>query len=250
MSESSEPEFDYQWEALPSPEIEYTPLRISELLTNIGFSRDFFRNKFCLDAGCGTGRWTWAMMQMGAQVESFDISSQAVAATKRINPQTYVKDIMNLESTEKYSFVLCWGVLHHLEKPLEGFKKVASQVAPGGILHIMVYNKANQGIYEPLRKTWKHLPLKERIALCEKLVKEGGGTVHGWWDALNPQYNWSFSHQEIKQWFKACGFSDINSPAPPFNSKLRIPGYGMKNSMIIRMKKKYNINMNGRKGEH
>lgn len=237
-------EFDYQWENIPSREIDYNKGRIDELLQYTGLDRSFFRNRYCLDVGCGTGRWTWAMMQMGAHVVSLDISSSAVAATQLINPETYVEDIMNLDSTEKYSFVLCWGVLHHLEKPFEGFKRVASQVVPGGTLHIMVYNKANQVEYEPLRKTWVTLSEKSRIDLCEKLVRERGGTVHGWWDALNPRYNWGYSHDEVKEWFSGAGFNNIRSIIPPFDGKSL---YSMKNSVMLRLKRNYNINMNGQK---
>jgi len=236
-------EFDYQWQNLSSPDIEYGPQRITDLLNHTGLSQDFFRNKHCLDVGCGVGRWTWAMMQMGAHVESIDISSQAVAATQKINAQTYVRDIMSLEPTQKYSFVLCWGVLHHLEKPFEGFKKVASQVKPGGTLHIMVYNRANQAVYEPLRRTWKDLSPKDKLDLCDKLAKERGGTVHGWWDALNPQYNWGFSHEEIREWFASSDFDQIRSIPPKIPWSL---SHETRYFLRLRLKRRHNINMNGR----
>lgn len=245
MQESKTPnEFDYQWENLPSPEIEYTDARIVEFLNLTGLDRSFFHKKSCLDAGCGTGRWTWAMMQMGAHVVSFDISPQAVAITKRINPQTDAQDIMSLQATAKYPFVLCWGVLHHLEKPFEGFKKVASQVAPGGTLHVMLYNRANQVEYQPLRKTWKDLSEKEKLELCRRLAEERGGTIHGWWDALNPRYNWGYSHDEIRKWFSEVGFTNVRSVAPHLSGKSM---YDMKNSVMLRLKKIYNINMNGQR---
>lgn len=100
-------EFDYQWKNLPDPNIEYTEARIKELLDYTGLNRDFFRSKYCLDVGCGNGRWTWAMLQMKAKVDSFDISPEAVEQCKTINPDAYVFDILNLEPTEKYDFVLC-----------------------------------------------------------------------------------------------------------------------------------------------
>jgi SAM-dependent methyltransferase len=202
-------DFDYQWKNLPSPDLEYNEKRIAELLDYTGLRESFFQGKYCLDAGCGTGRWTWAMIRIGARVDSFDISEEAVNATRTINPQAY--------------FVLCWGVLHHLENPFEGFNRVSSQVKRGGYLHIMVYHKDTQGAYEAGRKIWAHLTEKEKLALCEKMVSEKGGTIHGWWDAFNPQYNWSFHHKEVKEWFKKMGFEDI------------------------KLVKKYNINMIGRR---
>jgi trans-aconitate methyltransferase len=216
-------DFNYQWKNLPSPDLEYTEQRIVELLDYTNLRRDFFTGKYCLDAGCGTGRWTWAMIQMGAKVDSFDMSEEAVNACKRINPECYIMDIMALQPTQKYDFVLCWGVLHHLEDPMEGFRKLTTQVKHGGLLHIMVYHKDTQGIYEPVRKIWSNLSEEQKLALCQKYAKEGWGTVHGCWDAFNPRYNWSFHHNEVKRWFKEAGFKDV------------------------KLVKKHNINMIGRK---
>jgi 2-polyprenyl-3-methyl-5-hydroxy-6-metoxy-1,4-benzoquinol methylase len=216
-------DFDYQWKNLPSPDLEYTEKRIEELLDYTALKRDFFDGKYCLDAGCGTGRWTWAMIHMGAKVDSFDISEEAVNVTRTINPKAYVLDIMALEPTQKYDFVLSWGVLHHLQYPSEAFNRVASQVKKEGYFHVMLYHKDTQRSYEAGRKIWAGLTEKEKIALCEKMVSEKGGTVHGWWDAFNPQYNWSFHHKEVKEWFKKAGFEDI------------------------KLVKKYNINMIGRR---
>jgi 2-polyprenyl-3-methyl-5-hydroxy-6-metoxy-1,4-benzoquinol methylase len=197
--------------------------RVAELLDYTGLKHEFFRDKYCLDAGCGVGRWTWAMMQMGAIVDSIDISPEAIAACKTINPErSYILDIMTMTSI-KYEFVLCWGVLHHLENPLEGFRKVSAKVRRGGLLHIMVYHKDTQGVYEPVRKIWRDLSEDEKLALCHKYVEEKGGTIHGWWDAFNPRYNWSFHHDEVKHWFKEAGFENM------------------------KLVKKHNINMIGRK---
>jgi hypothetical protein len=36
-----------------------------------------------------------------------------------------------------------------------------------------------------------------------------GGDVHGWWDAFNPTYNWSYTPREVKAWFKGYGFEKV-----------------------------------------
>lgn len=171
------------------------------------------RQKYCLDAGCGNGRYTYAMLKLGAmRVDSFDISPEAVEKCKQINPDARVFNLMDLQSLPRapYEFVLCWGVLNHIENPREGFRKIASQVSSdSGILHIMVYNKNDQVKYEADRKIWLTLSHDEKVRLCEEKVKTVGGDLHGWWDALNPKYNWSFVPEEIVQWFKEEGFSHI-----------------------------------------
>jgi len=214
-------EFDFQWQNLPSPATEYIKDRVKELLEYSKLGSSFFQGKACLDAGCGNGRFTYALQQLGAKVISFDVSPQAVEQCKTVNPQAYIHDIMSLDPDPRFDFVLCWGVLHHLEKPRDGFAKVASQVKSNGILLIMVYHKDTQRIYEDGREKWPSLAHEERIALCNEMIAKHGGNLHGWWDAFNPQYNWSFEPKEIERWFKEEGFKKI------------------------KLTKKYNINMRG-----
>jgi 2-polyprenyl-3-methyl-5-hydroxy-6-metoxy-1,4-benzoquinol methylase len=163
------------------------------------------------------------MLQLGASVESIDISPEAIDACKQVNPKARVFDVMNLQPDPRFDFVFCWGVLHHLKDPRAGFTKVASQVKPHGILHIMVYHKKTQNIYEHGRQIWRTLTGEERLNLCREMVRKYGGHVHGWWDAYNPQYNWSYEPKEIKRWFEEEGFKKVE------------------------LTKKYNINMRGEK---
>ena len=214
-------EFDYQWKNLPSQYVEYNFHRVQELLDFTGLSSSYFAGKKALDAGCGNGRYTFALQQLGCIVDSFDISPEAVEKCRAINQNAYVFDLRNLSPTGFYDFVLCWGVLHHTPNPRESFSRVVSQVKPGGILHVMVYNKKTQRIYEEGRRLWKSLSTEEKKRYCEQMVRRHGGNVHGWWDAFNPEFNFSFSPKEIERWFEEEEFKDIT------------------------LVKKYNINMRG-----
>ena len=237
-------DFDYQWKNLLGKDVlnneedkfECNQKRVKEFLKLTGIKPwhkkdSFVKNKNCLDAGCGPGRWTCAMQKLGAKkVESFDLSEQAVKRCQQINPNAHVFDIWNLKPNPIYDFVLSWGVLHHTKNTREAFSKVASQVKKEGMLHIMVYNKENDWAYEGFRgetclekhKYWITLSDEEKMSMCEKMVKKYNGNIHGWFDAFNPMYNWSHSVEEVKQWFEEEGFTDI---------KLRMV--------------KQNINMNG-----
>ena len=237
-------DFDYQWKNLLGKEVlqdmekmfECNNDRVKEFLNLTGikpwYKKDsFIKDKICLDAGCGPGRWTCAIQKLGAKkVDSFDLSEEAVKRCKKINSNAYVFDIWDLKPNPIYDFVLSWGVLHHTKNPREAFAKVTSQVKKNGMLHVMIYNKENDPGYEGFRgktcvekhKYWITLSEQEKIKLCENMVKKYGGNIHGWFDALNPTYNWSYSSDEIESWFREEGFSEI---------KLRMV--------------KQNINMNG-----
>jgi 2-polyprenyl-3-methyl-5-hydroxy-6-metoxy-1,4-benzoquinol methylase len=193
-------EFDYQWANLPSTYIEYSPERVREFLNFTKIPSDWFRGKKCLDAGCGNGRYSYAMKELGANVDAFDISEEGVKKCRKIIPWCYKESILNL-TPNSYDFVLSWGVLHHLEYPQDGFDILTEQVRRGGMLHIMVYSKKTQGVYMDLRKEFKSLDLEGKIALCKRLAK--GGDIHGWWDALNPEFNRSFDVEEVINWFSA-----------------------------------------------
>ena len=215
------PEFDFQWKNLPSPDIEYTDKRISEFLKFTKLDPlDSVTAKYCLDAGCGNGRYTYAMQKLGAiRVDSIDISSEAIERCRKVNPCATVQNLMEVDNSlfPVYDFILCWGVLNHIESPREGFKKVASLLKPqGGYLHIMVYHEDTQKQYEADRHKWPDLTMEEKLQLCNEKVRTSGGTVHGWFDALNPKYNHSFSVPEIVKWFEEEGFTGIK-PVSKFN---------------------------------
>lgn len=218
------PDFDYQWKNLPSKFIEYNNDRVKEFLKLTGLRPEDIRAKNCLDAGCGNGRYTYAMLELAAEkVVSYDVSEEAIEKCKNINPNAFVKDIMTLVPNPVYDFVLSWGVLHHTPNPREAFKRVASQVKKeNGILHIMLYHKDTQQLYEEGRIIWPDLSEEERIKYCEDKIKRCGSTIHGWYDALNPTYNFSYYEEQIRSWFEEEGFCKI------------------------KLITKYNINMNGR----
>jgi len=203
------PEFDFQWKNLPSSTIEYNESRIEEFLSLTKLPRTFFIGKSCLDAGCGNGRWTWVMKKLGGKVTSFDVSPAAVETTRRLNEDAHLCDVYALIENRVFDFVLSWGVLHHLPDPELGFRKVASQVRKGGTLHIMVYHRDTQKQYEEGRRSWASLTPSKRVSYCNKMIRKYGGDLFGWWDALNPVYNFSYVPSEIEQWFKTNGFAGI-----------------------------------------
>jgi 2-polyprenyl-3-methyl-5-hydroxy-6-metoxy-1,4-benzoquinol methylase len=210
-------EFDYQWKNLPSKAIEYTDDKVREFLKVTGLKKSLLgkcaaiKDKKCFDIGCGNGRYTFAMLRLGAaQVDSIDVSSEAIAKCKSINPNAKILSIFDLDPNPAYDFVLSWGVLNHISKPREGFAKLASQVSRKGMLHIMVYHRETQYPYVEGRQLWRSYTQEQKIQYCRDMIaKNGWGDMHGWFDALNPEYNWSWHEDEVRNWFEEEGFNDI-----------------------------------------
>ena len=226
-------DFDEQWKKVMEEDhfnerkgqFDFTEKRVEEFKKLTGIKDDELNGKICLDAGCGPGRWTYAMQQLGAKkVDSFDISSEAIKRCMEINPDAYEGSVFDLKPNPVYDFVLSWGVLHHNKNTREAFSNVASQVKKGSMLHIMVYNKKYDHEYDGYRgdtsvekhKVWEKLSFDEKIKVCENKVKTIGGDIHGWFDAFNPEVNFSFTPKEVEWWFEEEGFSKI---------KLRVKSY-------------------------
>ena len=239
-------DFDEQWEKVMGEEyfekkrgqFDFTQKRVEEFKKLTGVKDNEFAGKICLDAGCGPGIWTYAMQKLGAKkVDSFDISSEAIKRCEKINPNAYVGNIFDLKPNLVYDFVMCMGVLHHNRNTREAFSKVASQVKKGGMLHIMVYDKKYDHEYDGYRgdtsiekhKEWEKLSFEKKIKICENKVQTVGGDIHGWFDAFNPEVSFSFTPEEVKEWFKEEGFDKI---------KLRVKSHF--NSIPISQ-----VNMNG-----
>ena len=205
------PEFDYQWRSLLDPGLQFTEDRVNEFLSHVQLPPDYFKGKLCLDAGCGSGRFTYAMRQLGAIVDSLDVSSEAVRRCEETNPYARVCDIRTLPPSRLYDFVFCWGVLHHLENPREGFEHVVSQVRYGGVLHVMIYHEevTAQSLYTTFRRDWHKLTNTQKLLRAQAISTDLKQSLHGWWDALNPVFAWGFSPDDVRGWFEAEGFDYI-----------------------------------------
>ena len=111
---------------------------------------DFFKNKICLDAGCGSNaNATYSLLQQGAsQVYCFDLDETIFETVPQyLHPfeGQYVLEtgsVLQMSYEDNFfDFVHCSGVLHHSSDLFKGLKELARVTKPGGILYIMTYGK-------------------------------------------------------------------------------------------------------------
>ena len=116
---------------------------------------DNFKNKTCVDVGCGSGLFSLVMHRLGAsKVVSFDIDPHSIECCEYLkkkegNPDNWDifhgsaldEDFMSKLGT--YDITYSWGVLHHTGKMWKAIENTSKLVSKNGLLYIAIYNKAD-----------------------------------------------------------------------------------------------------------
>ncbi len=101
-----------------------------------------------LDAGCGKGRYTRHLAPHLASLVALDGSDAVLAASRNLagmpNVAVVKADLREPPFGEaSFSLIMSLGVLHHLEEPEEGFRRLVDLLAPGGIIFVYLYSAAD-----------------------------------------------------------------------------------------------------------
>ncbi|HEY6325671.1 MAG TPA: class I SAM-dependent methyltransferase, partial [Candidatus Cybelea sp.] len=101
-----------------------------------------------LVAGCGTTQAArYAVRWPRARVVGIDVSASSLAFTEELK-RKHELDNLELhrlpveragELAETFDYVVCTGVLHHLDVPDLGLRALRDVLAPGGAMLVMVY---------------------------------------------------------------------------------------------------------------
>lgn len=232
---------------------------VHQFLEDCRLPREFFEGIRALDAGCGSGRWSYALAELGAEVAAFDLTEGGIeAATNQLGsrPNVFTCQANLFQppfAPESFDFVMSWGVLHHTPDTHHAFRQLTPLVKPGGTMYVMVYEKRSPMMFfftNIVRWFMRRLPDERRYDACRYLVirspvvartvspflmisryTPGSGVdvktlQFGLFDAYSPRYNHLHSRDEVRGWFEQAGFVDVDvfdTPAGSVKARGRRP---------------------------
>mgnify|MGYP001414663738 FL=1 len=159
ISDKTSKKVKQQYEENPYPRWRFAKTKISSPFLN-NLKNEIFPNKFnfknnflkpeVLIAGCGTGsHLANTIYYLNANITAVDLSLSSLAYAKRKIEDIGYKninylngDILSLKNlNNKFDIIECIGVLHHMERPLDGLKVLLDLLKSDGVLKLGLYSE-------------------------------------------------------------------------------------------------------------
>ena len=179
---------------------------------------EIFKDKVCLDAGCGSGKFSIALKKLGAKkVIGIDLGERGLKFARKKLKQKNIKGIfykkaslLNLPFQNK-SFDLIWsnGVIHHTSNYEKCIKEFSRVLKKDGTLFLYVSGRC--GLYEilqdTLRKSLVNFPKNLFIGYLRSL-NINSGRIYWITDSCFAPYNWK-SEKKVIRLLKKYNFDQI-----------------------------------------
>jgi 2-polyprenyl-3-methyl-5-hydroxy-6-metoxy-1,4-benzoquinol methylase len=193
--------------------------------------------KSFLDVGSGSGLFSLAARNLGAQVVSFDFDELSVWCTSELKRRYHegdsswkvmqgsVLDVDFLGTLGEFDYVYSWGVLHHTGEMWKALGNVVELVKPNGSLFIALYNyqqfassywtfvKRTYNKYPWMRPLWTLLhflyPTLPSIVLKFFQNRKASRGMTVWYDLLDWLGGYPFevsTPKEVFNFHKSKGF--------------------------------------------
>ena len=241
-----------------SQHTQFSPSLVDDFLADNELPPEFFAGTRALDAGCGSGRWTYALAHLGADVVGADLTEGGLESAQaelgdRPNVLLVQADIFRLPlRPDSFDFVISWGVLHHTPDTRSAFDRLVPLVRSGGTLYVMVYeqhSRLRQAGTNALRAILRRFSDERRYRLCRHLVirnrvlaralmpffmlahydpataeVDQRSMQFGLFDAYSPRYNHLHGRAEVVGWFREHGFVDVGVLDTPPGTTVKVRG--------------------------
>lgn len=178
-------------------------------------NKKFFEGKTCIDIGCGTGRFSFCMANLGADVWGIDPGPESISFAQKLateleikNTNFLVQNAYDIEFEDNFfDFAVCNGVLHHLDNPLKALQEIYRVLKPGG--KFWLYVEGSGGIYHDvwnvIQQSFIGIPYERTFEIIKKLNIPD---IHLWMDIFYAKYNF-ISFEENKKRLQDVGFKTL-----------------------------------------
>jgi 2-polyprenyl-3-methyl-5-hydroxy-6-metoxy-1,4-benzoquinol methylase/uncharacterized protein YbaR (Trm112 family) len=144
--------FGYEWSRFPQMYEEWNQTFLNYMQPH---GPEFFGGKRVLDAGCGSGRFSYYAAKYGAEVWSIDLGPAVEVAHRNTESAGQVQviqaDLYDPPfAEESFDFIYSIGVLHHLPQPEAAFQNLVRFLKPGGEIQVYLYWKPER---QPVKRT-------------------------------------------------------------------------------------------------
>ena len=257
LQEQSITLFQDAWTTYGRETYEHSVQLIRKRLIANGFDKNFFSGKVCFDGGCGTGRFSIAMAELGAkQVVAADLGDASLAMARHVAKEyqldtiEFVKqDITDLRgwNDESFDFVASNGVLHHTLEAERGIREHFRITKHGGAFWLYLYGDGGiyWFVYDQMKMLIKDLSEKEvKKILLQFQIREG--LIYTFLDnVMAPIRNYYYTSNVVDMLKEIGSFSvsnlkgssEIDDTAMVMNARYGKEIYGNEGEVRIRIDK-------------
>jgi len=212
------------WEKFNSEQYgQSVSLFAGRLIVN-GFDISWFENKVCLDAGCGSGRYIQAMLDLKAkEVIGLDLNP-AIAISKINDSRAKIlsADLRKISYPDQhFDFVCCNGVLHHTENPKEILNELGRVLKINGYMFLFVFDPYNADweMIDALRAAAQKFPMERLQNHFKKHLNLPENVIYNYCDLMYAPIQIKFTREELLKMLKGYEVHFMEQPYASYDSK-------------------------------
>jgi SAM-dependent methyltransferase len=252
--------FGYQWTTFRRTQLDDSVRDESEatFAEKTGLEPGDVKGRAVLDVGCGMGRFADVVARWGAEtVVGMDLSRAVEAAAENLE-QYEGAHVVQADAfappfaPASFDLVFSIGVLHHTPSTVRAVASAARFVKPGGTLAVWLYGRHLRLTHlgsEILRPVTSRIPQERLLRMVrwtvpkmDRLHEHAGplskplrvalptsGHPDPEWrildtfDWYSPRYQWKHANEEVTEWFRRLGFTDLWVGPVPVSVRGRRP---------------------------